>query len=758
MVSAIFFNGRRINVPGAYSVIDPSGLASVTPSSTGIVALVGEAEGGKPLTVEPEHSDHTRASTALSRYKSGPLRTMSQFAFDPAPTDPNIPGGAQRLVNVKVNPATQSTGHLKDVGSANSIDLTSVDWGLYTAQINVSVAAGTNVGKKVTVVFEDTTEVMDDIGGVNLLTVQYTGGGWTAVTLEKDDTAVYGRATRTPDAGLLGSQVANDLNATTVLSLVSSNAGDTTQTVRLLGVSGTNTLVDETVTLNGTTPVLTTAQFAHFLGCYMSAAAVGSVAITGGTGPLTIATLTPGQQAKGEVAMAFGMGVQAGTGTLTPSTAGAGWVLVEGLSSTGAPVQQLINCTPGTAVALSNDFIALQVMWVGNISTGRTVALAGSTFRAPLATYKTLQRVVDFAVSNGLHTASSLSTSPATQPSSDLDPTNLAGPSINGVDGSLQGTLAAIVDRINSNSQLVTAAKSAGATLPPTTTAAPVYLSGGSEGTTTITQWQQAFALLAKRRVNIIVPLTEDPAVHALLLTHLNDRAGRLRSEANGYVGIAASGVGETRANIKTKIRSLASRNISALSQECKRIDPDTGESAWWPPYALAVMAAGMQAGGAVGEPLTHKVPGVSDIRNSATWDTQNDAEEMIDAGLMFAENRDGEGIRFVRSVTTYLADDNLGFCEMSANASANTAVFEFRRRLEQKVGQRGLAGSAAAIKGLAHAVLSELVDDQIIVAFRALQIEQVGDVFPVSVEMAPVLPINFIPTTVHLVTVSQAA
>ena len=93
-----------------------------------------------------------------------------------------------------------------------------------------------------------------------------------------------------------------------------------------------------------------------------------------------------------------------------------------------------------------------------------------------------------------------------------------------------------------------------------------------------------------------------------------------------------------------------------------------------------------------------------------------------------------------------------------SANEAANTCVYNLRRTLEIKVGQRGLAGSAAAIKGLAAGALNAMVQEGYIVAYKSLQVEQIGDVFPVSVEVAPVLPINFIPITVHLVAVRVAA
>jgi len=85
--------------------------------------------------------------------------------------------------------------------------------------------------------------------------------------------------------------------------------------------------------------------------------------------------------------------------------------------------------------------------------------------------------------------------------------------------------------------------------------------------------------------------------------------------------------------------------------------------------------------------------------------------------------------------------------------------VYRLRNALEQRIGTRGLANAVGAIQTLAAAELDRMVDEEVIVAWRALQVEQVGDVFPVSVQLQPVGPINFIPITVHLqLPTSQAA
>ncbi len=158
-----------------------------------------------------------------------------------------------------------------------------------------------------------------------------------------------------------------------------------------------------------------------------------------------------------------------------------------------------------------------------------------------------------------------------------------------------------------------------------------------------------------------------------------------------------------------------------------------------------------MQAGSTIAEPLTRKRMLATDIRNDSSWSVQDDASDLIDRGLMMAEKVDGIGIRWVRSITTHLADDNLAFTEMSANESLITAVYEFRETMEIIIGRRGISGSLGSMYSLAEGVLNRLKDEEKIIDFRALQIEQVGDVFPISVEIQVVPPINFIPITVHL-------
>lgn len=750
MASAIFFGGRRINVPGAYSEIDASELAGLAPGAVGIVALLGEAEGGKPLTVETEFADATRPETLLKRHRSGDLRIAGQFCFQPS-TDPAVPGGAQRVVGVKVNPATRSALQLVDDNSDACADLLSADWGQFTEQINIEIEAGTNEGKKYTVVFENKVETFDDVGNDPVLDVLYTPGSNGFTTMTGQITSSLFRALATKVAAGLATGFTQPTAG--VLTVVSANAGDTTQTVTIYGLDGTDP-VSETLSLNGVTPVVGVQSFTKVTGVIKSAAALGNVTITD-TLAATVVVLAPATLTAGLSVLTNAPAASAVVVSIDVDTAVD--LVIRGLNAAGGAVAERVDLTTAASVPVTTTAVFSRITHVelADVAAARTVTLSLTAAQTSHSTFPNTRTVADrLNILDGF-TANSLRRNSFLMVDADYRPAQ----SLLTTAREFFADLFDFIDTMNSSSQYIRATRATAGSLPPANTSGVLYLAGGSEGTTTIAEWQTAINLLKKRRVNTIVPLTNDPAVHALLSLHLVERAGKLRSEANGYVGVGKNdGSGETRSAIKSQLQLLNTRHLTGVAQECKRFDPDTGIATFYPPHYFAAIAAGMQAGSPIGEPLTRKRPFVSDIRNDPSWTVEDDVEEMIDAGLMVAENVDGVGIRFVRSVTTHLDDDNPVFTEMSANESANTAIFELRRQLDQRIGRRGIRGSVATIKGLAFDVLERLVTDNIIVAFRSVTVEQIGDTFPVSVELAPVLPINFIPVTVHLVAVRAAA
>ena len=105
MATKLVFAGIYTQVPGAYSKVDRSGLATMGALPTGIVAMVGEAAGGGAgggtalLTLN-------NPQAVLDAYRSGPLKEGAIIAFDPCLDDQVT--GASKVIACKVNPASQA--------------------------------------------------------------------------------------------------------------------------------------------------------------------------------------------------------------------------------------------------------------------------------------------------------------------------------------------------------------------------------------------------------------------------------------------------------------------------------------------------------------------------------------------------------------------------------------------------------------------------------------------------------------------------
>lgn len=166
----IFFGGRGIIKPGAYSVIDASRLRPnrLSPSNTG--GAVGIAEGGNPNEVLTFNS----ISEARGVLRSGSLLDLLEKAYNPS-GDQN---GAGEIKVVRVNEATVSALNIADSGATDVITLTSLDYGLLQNQLRAKVESpGSLGGVKITVqdISEDrpALEIGDNLG--NQIIVQYVG-------------------------------------------------------------------------------------------------------------------------------------------------------------------------------------------------------------------------------------------------------------------------------------------------------------------------------------------------------------------------------------------------------------------------------------------------------------------------------------------------------------------------------------------------------------------------------------------------------
>lgn len=768
MATSIFFNGRTISAPGSYSEIDASGLEQVGLGATGIVAVLGTAEGGRPVSAITETKDFIRIKrpdAARAQFRSGNLREVADMLFAPA-KDPNILGGAVEVIAMKVNPAVQSTGVLANA-YGDCMNLTSVDYGAFTSQVNVSIGDGTNQGKLVTITFEDVVETIDDLGGDPIFKVKYTKptGGWDTMTANIEAGGHLVCAGTRNVAGLDGEITAQPSGAS-VMSVVSSDSGDTTQQITIYGLDATSAAVKETLNLNGNTSVVGTQVFSKVLGARLSAAAAGTVTVSDDD-PATILTIAPAALTAG-LAVCSAM-YSAGAIDAVADGATTKNLLLVGYGSTGAVQLEKLTLNGATPVNGAGVFSELTYLAMGEVEAARTVTFSGEAIRTNASTQNTIQKLADYVNARAVGTDGftlTVVTGMTTFDPDNLDVTNGAGGAVDCLspaEPSFYADLWAIINWMNQNSQFVNAERASGAVGgAPANTAAPLFLAGGSEGTVVSQNWQDALNLLKKVRVNSIVALSPDPAVHAMVDAHCAYMCGIGRSERDGFVGLMNDGMTDVpnKTEIKSQIVNLNSRHIRAFAQAVERYNT-AGEREEFPPYFQAAIAAGMQAGSPVGESLTFKYANVLGLRQKSgtgSWNPTDDAEEMIQAGLCFMENVEGVGSRVVRNITTHLSSNNIAYIEGSVNEAVNFAVFNFRTNLEFAVGKKGFSGTVNAGKGVAINTLGLLKDAQIIVASRSLNVELIVDVLEVSVEMAPVIPINFIKNTIHLVTIRQTA
>jgi hypothetical protein len=749
-------------------------LESVGLGASGIVAVLATGEGGRPVASIEESKDLIRFTNPEQNrrtFRSGNIREAAAMLFEPG-RDPDIGGGAQEVVAMKINPATQSTAQLSNA-SGPIIDLTSEDYGAFTGQINISLASGSVKGKLITIVFEEKIETADNIGGDNLATLHYDDGGttWDTAAATISQAGLISVAATRDETGLDG-DAATVIVATNVVEVVAT-AADAGKTITVYGKDTLNVLTAETLTLiNGT--VTGTQTWNLVVGAVLSAPAAGTVDLRDASTNINIVTQFAATEFSKGVFRGDAMFVLDGS---TPATvldaAGAHAVQIFGRNASGALLAEEITTNGATSVPLvQTTYVKIEAISLLAVPAARTMTVSATACATDPTVQDNLQKVSDLfnakiepdvtgtdrgfewvTVTGVLRTA----VTELDEVASPADLLPIAG---------FTGDLAAVVNWINFNSVFVTAALVSSPTSKtvPDNTSSPVFLAGGVEGTPQFADWQKALNLLKKVRVNSVLFITGDPAVHAAGVAHCDFMGGIGRSERDMFVGISKLGPGDvpldqlpTKDEYKSQIVNLNTRHARACGQTIDRFNT-SGERETFLPYYQAAVAAGMQAGSPVGTSLTFKVGNVLSISQESSWNPVDDAEEMIQAGALFMEEVEGLGRRWVRNVTTHLSSNNIAFLEGSVNEAVNFAVFNFRTNMEASVGKRGFAGTLNAAKGIAINTLGLLVDTGALTAWRALALTLNVDVLDVSVEVAPVIPINFVKNTLHLVTIAQAA
>lgn len=412
---------------------------------------------------------------------------------------------------------------------------------------------------------------------------------------------------------------------------------------------------------------------------------------------------------------------------------------------------------------------AMQVQYTGTEATatmtitGTTLVLAapaGTTLHTiDLTQYPTVQQLADYINVLPNFDASVLDRS-------------YNAPALNGLDYVtavsiktayvVKADLQAVVDWLNSAAQgFVSAARVAGVGKPPAA-ADFTFLSGGSDGTTTNTDWADAFEALQTIDVQWITPVSSDAAIHAMCDAHCVYMSNVGLKERRAIVGTAS---GTTDAQAIAAAKALNSDRTSLVHLGHYEYD-STGALVLMPPYISAARVAGGFSGVNPGTPLTNKnfkCRGLErDLRNPT------DTDVLIQGGVLCLENTD-QGYKIVKSISTWLVNDNYNRVEQSTGVALDFVARNIRQALDVLRGQKGNPLVLSRAKSIAESTLRELAREEpqgpgVIVgnaespAWRNVRASLEGDVLRVEFECSPVIPVNYVLATIFAVPFSGTA
>lgn len=386
-------------------------------------------------------------------------------------------------------------------------------------------------------------------------------------------------------------------------------------------------------------------------------------------------------------------------------------------------------------------------------STAVTVT-AGAATVIDLADYPTISALVERINSVAGFTAAVLDN-------------NGEKPTLNALDGITAGNvksltvnvtadLQAIVDWFNGETEgFVNATRKAGAILVPANLPF-TYLAGAADGVASNTEWQKGFDALQTIDVQWVVPISSNPAIHAMTDVHVNYMSNVARRERRAIVGGA---LGASDADAILAAKAINSDRTSYVHLGVHDYNA-AGVLTLYPPYIAAALLAGAFAGVAPGTALTNKSVKIRGVERALRNPTDTDA--LINGGVLCIEAVQG-GYRVVKSITTWLNNQNYNRVEVSVGVATDFVVRSVREAVNDLRGRGASPQLLAEAKSRADSKLRELakpapmgpgviVGDAASPAYRNLTTSLVGDFVSVEFQASPVIPANYVGVGVHIV------
>lgn len=413
-------------------------------------------------------------------------------------------------------------------------------------------------------------------------------------------------------------------------------------------------------------------------------------------------------------------------------------VTITGTDLAGSPQSEDVVLGTGTASASTVasfgsitevDISSADVAWVGNASigcsNGKVLATAGRKVRNVIVELGQIGGVVA-AVSDPR--AGSIDASDADATDGEVDVASSAFEA--------RADTYSLVQGINAMTLVEAERGSTGLPVDLSSDVASNLAGGTDSSPVGTTNWQAALDSLLTEDIQIVVVLSSDATVHALLDQHCNDAALQ-GYERNCWVGMAGQ---KTMAQAQAAAAALNSTYVSLVADQISVDHPNGTAPTLDPPY-LALVCACMQAGSPIAWPLTRNRPRIREAYQ--TWRPLQDANTLIKSGLVIL-GRDALGWYIQRSVTSYLTDDNPIRSEVSSWESMQSTVRACRDAITS-LGRPSDSGAAGSVLARVVARLRQAQADGWIKGFRNVRIVDAGDVYQIYGDIAPTEPLNFV-------------
>ncbi|MDB5716293.1 MAG: hypothetical protein JWO15_3690 [Sphingomonadales bacterium] len=778
MASHVTYNGITRYLPGGITKINADALVAVQGGQDGIVALIGEADGGIPGVLQSIDD----SSKVRSLLRSGPIADAVNAAFAPS-NDPLIPGGASSVLIYKTNNSTQSTATLPSAPASVALSSTATAGAGSTLTDSVQIGQLDGKFNGMWIVLRPNTstqeirKVTNFAGGTGVFTV---ASAWTSNPVAADAYTVLTN-TVVLIAGVTAGGTTTTIPVTATL-VVDEHAG---RFVNLYTAAGfvTRKVVSNTTSTLTVTPSLPAApvaltSYVEILGNAVVLTSrdygvhtngIAADVATSGTGAKVITLTFEGQSQispdvgnfpflkllfKGAptsisdttAAACTTSNIKVTTGGLTPSAHVGKQIEIDGeftlvtandtTSFTVSPALEIAPTVGKTVLVHEIKHASATISGSLGKATGltTTTGVVGADLTVAFTVGQTLRQLVAAINQNGNYVATvPAGINPDTVVVSDFDFGDTIGILVSEsitTNGFKQNT-AQLVNYLNQVSSLVTAVRATAGTFDGGHTAGdidqPIPFSGGTRGVSTNASFQAGFDKLLTVRAHHVVPLIDQDLVNegfgstatlasvaAQLKDHVIVCRGAVGSERGGYIGVDG-----TKTVILRQAAAINDIDIAVCAQRPTLVDL-SGNLVKFGPRMQAVLAAGSRAGvGEIGEPLTHKVLKVAALDNDASWDPNDltDANDLIEGGILFAQTDDTNVTRWCRDLTSWLADDNLAFSEGSVRDVVRFVAYNLRKTLvDTYIGRKAAPATIRNIRNTAITFLEQCRRDSIIV------------------------------------------